>query len=162
MDLRGIAVFGETRAMVSVYVDDVSIFVSYRSDIEVVQKVPKCTKRSRGPRLSLRLGAWKNIARPGTFGWTDGPVHILGVSFVPKLQLEKRYRQRSERWLFLKGNIEVVSLTSFSLSFTDCLYILSVRSIRRRSSDCSPLSCVLVVTEMSNVRVMEGWEYHTW
>lgn len=63
---------------------DVSIFVSCRSDIKVVQKaleryekVMGGGKIKRNKSSGLRLGAWKWVALPGSFGWTDGPVRIL-------------------------------------------------------------------------------------
>lgn len=43
--LWGIGLTGADRASVSAYVDDVSIFLSYRSDIEVVQIALECYKK---------------------------------------------------------------------------------------------------------------------
>lgn len=63
LDLREIAVFGG-RTRVFAYADDVSIFVSCRSNVEVVQKAlgryEKLTgaKINRDKSLDLRLAAW--------------------------------------------------------------------------------------------------------
>ena len=121
--LRGIGVPGGARARVSAYADDVSAFVSSREDIEAVQKAVDRYEKVTGAKINrdkssgLRLGAWKGVALPGPFSWTDGPVRILGVWFGPDLQLEKNWSEvkskveaRVETWLrrrlSLKGRAE--------------------------------------------------------
>ncbi len=137
--LRGIAVPGGSRARVSAYADDVSAFVSSRSDIEAVQKALDRYEKVTGAKINrdkssgLRLGAWKGVDLPGRFGWTDGPVRILGVWFGPDLQLEKNWSEvrakvyaAGQTWrrrmLSVKGRAEVCATYIFPL----VLYRLSV------------------------------------
>lgn len=72
--LCGITVPGVPRARVSAYADDVSAFVSSRSDIEVVLKALERYKLVIGDKINcdtssvLRLSAWKRVDLPESFG----------------------------------------------------------------------------------------------
>lgn len=87
------------QAMIPAYADDVSIFVTCRSDIEVVEKVlDRCEKVTRAKinctkSSGLGLGAWKTVALLESVRWTDWPVRILGVGFATGIQLKKNYSE---------------------------------------------------------------------
>lgn len=74
-----------------------SIFVSCRSDTEVVQKSLEryenvtAAKIDRNKSSDLRLVAWKRIVLPGPFNWIDRPVCIQGVRLRSSLQQKEKY-----------------------------------------------------------------------
>ena len=93
--LRGVPFAGPLSARVFAFPDDITVFVSHRLDIKAVKKAVGEYERIAGAKVNfdkskgLRLGAWTGSnTLPGPFPWSDGPVHILGVSFGLDLQLE--------------------------------------------------------------------------
>ena len=144
--LRGIALPGGTRARVSAFADDVTVFVSCHTDVQaVVEALARYEKVTgavfnRSKSVGLRLGAWTGVnSLPGIFSWTDGPVRILGVWFGPGLQLEKNWSEVQikvesavktwvRRKLSLKGRAEACATYVFPL----ILYRLSVLPLPAR------------------------------
>ena len=98
--LRGIPFVGRLAARVSVFADDVTVFVSRLQDIEAVKEAVVEYERIAGAKVNfdksegLRLGAWRGSnTLPGPFHWSDGPIRILGVWFGPDLQLERNWSE---------------------------------------------------------------------
>ena len=86
---------GLLTARVSVFADDITVFVSCRPDIKAVKKAVAeyeqiaRTKVNFDKSEGLQLSAWRGSdTLPWPFCWSDGPVCILGVWFGPDLQLE--------------------------------------------------------------------------
>ena len=93
--LRGVSLAGRVQAKVSVYADDITVFVSRRMDILAMKKAVERYEKLAGATVNfdksegLQLGAWRGaIPLPGPFRWSDGPICILGVWFGPSLQLQ--------------------------------------------------------------------------
>ena len=101
--LRGVLFAGCVRARVSTYADDITVFVSHRSDIKAVKKVVKRYEVA-GAKINfdksegLRLGAWRcGVTLLGLFRWSDGAVCILEVWFGPGLPIGWRYGPKYKR-----------------------------------------------------------------
>ena len=138
--LRGIPFVGRLAARVSAFVDNVTVFVSRRQDIEAVKEAVVEYERIAGAKVNfdksegLRLGAWRGSnTLPGPFRWSDGPIRILGVWFGPDLQLERNWSEVHakvnaqvgiwlSRRLSLKGRAEACAAYVFPL----ILYRLAV------------------------------------
>ena len=131
--LHGILFAGPLSVKVSVYADDITVFVSRRLYIKGVKKAVVRYEqiagykinfdKSEGLRLDVRRGGF---LLPGPFCWSDGPVCILGVWFVPGLQLELNWSEVQamaeaqvatwlRRRLSLKGKAEVCTVYIFPL-----------------------------------------------
>lgn len=103
--LFGIAVHGGGRTSVSAYTHDLSNFLSYHSDIEVVQKAferhEKVTRTNinRNKSLGLRLDAWDR-SRGSLLGLTDSSAFLEcgSISGSSWRRIGQRYRQWSECW----------------------------------------------------------------
>ena len=98
--LRGVPFAGPLTARVSVFADDITVFISRRLDIKAVKEAVVEYERIAGAKVNfdksegLRLGAWRgNNTLPGPFRWGDGPVRILGVWFGPDFQLERNWSE---------------------------------------------------------------------
>ena len=85
--LRCILFAGPLLPKVSVYADDITVFVSCRLDIKAVKKVVARYEQIAGGKLNfdkskgLQLGAWRGgDFLPGPFCWSDGPP--TGVKLV--------------------------------------------------------------------------------
>ena len=131
--LRGVLFAGCLRAKVSAYTDDITVLVSRRSDIKAVTKAVERYEEIAGAKINfyeskgLQLSAWRSgVPLPGPFGWSDGPVCILDMWFVPGLQLERNWskvRAKIEAWvgiwllrrLSLKGGVEMYAVYIFPL-----------------------------------------------
>ena len=96
--LRGIALPRGSRARVSAFADDVTVFVSCpHGHSSGHSRRSLDMKKLQGPS-SIAVSRWvcgwvpgpEVNSLPGIFSWTDGPVRILGVWFGPGLQLEKK------------------------------------------------------------------------
>ena len=94
--LIGRPLVGRVRAKVSAFADDITLFVSRRSDIKAAKKVVVKYEQVTGTKVNfdksegLRLGAWRGgVPLSGPFHLSDGPVRFLGVWFGPDLQLER-------------------------------------------------------------------------
>ena len=138
--LRGVPFADSLTARVSTFADDITVFVSRRLDIKAVKKAVGEYERIAGAKVNfdksegLRLGAWRGSnTLSGPFGWSDGPVRILGVLFGPDLQLERNWSEVQakvnaqvgiwlSRRLSLKGRAEVCAVYVFPL----ILYRLAV------------------------------------
>ena len=90
--LRGIPLVGRLVARVSMFADDITVFVSRRLDIEAVKEAVVKSERIARAKVNfdksegLRLGAWRGSnTLPGPFHWSDGPIRILRVWFGPDL-----------------------------------------------------------------------------
>ena len=126
--LRGVLFAGPLMARVSAFADDITVFVSRRLDIEAVKKAVGEYERIAGAKVNfdksegLRLGAWRGSdTLPEPFHWSDRPVRILWVWFIPDLQLERncsevqaKMNAKVEIWLSrrlsLKGRAEVCAV----------------------------------------------------
>ena len=93
--LRGVPFDGRVMVKVSVYADDITVFVSCRLDILAAKMA---AERYEGVKINfeksegLRLGAWRSgVTLPGPSCWRDRPVCILGVGFRPDFQLERNW-----------------------------------------------------------------------
>lgn len=97
--LRGIAVPGGARSRISAFADDVSIIVSCRSDIEMMQKLTGI-KINRSMSSGLPLSAWMvTLFRGLLVGLTD-PSAFLEFDSSPGFtwkRIGQKYRQMSER-----------------------------------------------------------------
>ena len=179
--LHGILLSYSVRAKISVFADDITVFVSRRRDILAMKEAVASYKKVAGAKVNfdksegLRLGAWRSsVPLPRPFHWSDSPVHILGVWFGPGLQLEQNWLEvRTEveaqvvawlrRRLTLKGRAEVCAGYIFSRSFTVCLYYLCLRIIRWRWNDPFSSSFGKAEAQWSvdrsaiNVLAMEVW-----
>ena len=98
--LIGITFVSRGRARVSAFADDITVFVSLRSDIRAVKKaVAKYEEVARAKvnfdkSEGLQLGAGRGgVPLPGPFRWSDGPVRILGVWFRGDLQLKRNWSE---------------------------------------------------------------------
>ena len=138
--LRGVPFAGRLTARLSVFADDITVFVSRRLDIKAVKKAVSEYEQIAGAKVNfdksegLRLGAWRGSnTLPGPFHWSDGPVRILGVWFGPDLQLERNWLEIQakvnaqvgiwlSRRLSLKGRAEACAVNVFPL----ILYRLAV------------------------------------
>ena len=137
---------------VSAYADDITVFVSRRLDIMAVKKAVVRYKQIAGAKINfdkskgLQLGAKKGgVSQPGSFRWSDGPIHIRGVWFGIGLQLERNWSEVDaqmgtslRRQLSLKGMAGGVRCTSSPWSFTACLYFFCLRIIGWHFNDPSP------------------------
>ena len=86
--LRGIPFAVPLSAMVSVYADDIMVFVPRLLDIKAIQKARY--NKSKG----LWVDAWRGgVPLPGPFRWSDGFIRILGVCFGPGFQLEQNWAE---------------------------------------------------------------------
>ena len=86
---------GQCRARVSTFADDITVFVSHRSDIEAVKKAVVRYELVAGAKVNfnkikgLWLDAWRGgVSLLGPFGWNDRPISIPWVWFGADLQLE--------------------------------------------------------------------------
>ena len=131
--LRGVSFAGPLTARVSAFADDITVFVSCRLDIKVVEKAVSEYEWIAGAKVNfdnregLRLGAWRGSnTLPGPFCWTDRPVRIIGVWFGPDLQLERNWSEVQakvnaqvgiwlSRRLSLKDRAEACAVYVFSL-----------------------------------------------
>ena len=93
--LRGIPFDGPLTAKVSVFADDIAVFLSRRLDIKAVKKAVGEYEWIAGTKVNfdksegLQLGFWRcSDTLPGPFRWSDRTVHILWVWFGPDLKLE--------------------------------------------------------------------------
>ena len=126
--LHGILFVGPLSAKVSAYTNDITVFMFCHLDIKAVKKAVVRYKQIVEAKIhfdkskGLRLGAWKSgifLSRP--FHWSDRPIHILGVWFRPRLQLERNWLEVQakidaqvgtwlQRRLSLKGKVEVCAV----------------------------------------------------
>ena len=129
--LHGILLTGSIRAEISVFTDDITVFVSRHRDILAVKEAIARYEMVAGAKVNfdksegLRLGAWRgSVPLPVTFRWSDDPVRLLGVWFGPGLQakVEAQVVAWLQRQLSLKGRVEVCTVYIFPL----ILYRLSV------------------------------------
>ena len=91
---------GRVRARVSAFADDITVFVSRRSDIDAVKKAVARYEQVAEAKVNLdkseglRLGVWRGgVSLPGLFRWCDSLVRILGVWFGSDLQLERNWSE---------------------------------------------------------------------
>ena len=94
----GVHFAGSLTARVSVFADDITVFISRHLDIKAVKKAVVEYERIAEAKINfdksegLRLGAWRGSdTLPEPFRWSDGLVHILGVWFGPDLQVERNW-----------------------------------------------------------------------
>lgn len=96
--------------------------MSSHSDIEAVLKALDRYEKMTGAKINrdkssgLWLGAWKGVDIPGPFGWTDGPLRILGVWFGPDLELETNWYRRRLSVKFFDGGVCYIHFPDFPLS----------------------------------------------
>ena len=97
---------GSTRAYISLCVD-ITVFESLHLDIKATKKAVMRYEKVAGANINLDtnkalwLGAWRGgTSLPGTFCWSDRPIHILGVWFRPD-------HQQGQKWLELKAKVKV-------------------------------------------------------
>ena len=132
--LRGIPFAGPLTARVSAFADDITVFVSLRLDIKAVKKAVGEYERIAGAKVNfdksegLRLSAWRGSnTLQWPFRWSDGPVRILRVLFVPDLQLERNWSEVKakvnaqggiwlSRRLSLKGRAEACAVYVFPMT----------------------------------------------
>ena len=91
--LHGIPFASCLRAKVSMYTNDITVFVSCQLDIKAVKKVVERYEEVTGVKINfdkskgLWLGAWRGgVPLLGPFCWSDRPIYIL--RFRPGLQLK--------------------------------------------------------------------------
>ena len=147
--LRGIPFAGCPRAKVSAHADDITVFVSRRSDIKAVMKAVEryeevaCTKINFDKREGLQFGAWRGgVPLPGRFRWSDGPVCILRVWFGPGFKLEWN-------WSEVRANVEALEST----------WLRKRLSLKGRAEMCAvhfPLDPFPVVRISSGPILVEG------
>ena len=127
--LRVVPFTGRVRAKVSVYADDITVFVSRHLDILAVKKSIERYAEVADAKINFDKseGLWLNAWRCGVpltelFRWSDGPVRILEVLFRHGFQLERNWPAIETRvgiWLrrrlFLKGRAEVCYVYIFPL-----------------------------------------------
>ena len=168
--LRGVPFAGPLTAWVSVFADDITVFVSRRLDIKAVKKAVSDYERIAGAKVNfdksegLQFGAWRGCdTLPGPFRWSDGTVRILGVWFGPDLQLEWNWLEVQAKvnaqvgiWLSmglsLKGRTEACAVYVFPL----ILYRFSVLSLPKARRRCS------VDRSVSNVHATGVWICLIW
>ena len=126
--LRGVPFSGPQMARVSALADDITVFVSYRQDIETVKKVVGKYERIAGAKANfdksggLRLGAWRGSdTLSGPFRWSSGTIRFLGVWFGPDLQLERNWSE-----VQAKVNAQVGTWLSRRLSLKGCAEVCAV------------------------------------
>ena len=93
--LHGVPFVGSHTARVSVFADDITVFVSCHQDIEAVKKAVAVYERIARAMINfdkskgLQLGAWTGSdIPPGPFCWSDGPVRILASSQTQRLKVD--------------------------------------------------------------------------
>ena len=146
--LLGIPFAGPLTARVSAFADDITVFVSYLKDIEVVKKAVAGYKRIAGANVNfdksegLWLCAWTGRdTLPGPFCWSDGFVRVLGVWFGTDLQLARNWSEVLvkvdtqvgiwlRRRLSLKSKAETCAVYVFSL-ILNRLSVLPLPKARR-------------------------------
>ena len=184
--LRGVPFVGPLTARVSMFADDITVFVSHRLDIKAVKEAVVEYERIAGAKVNfdksegLRLSAWRSSnTLPGPFRWSDGPIRILGMWFEPDLQLERNWSEVQtkvnaqvgiwlSRRLSLKGRAEACATYVFPWSFTDWLYFLCLRHVgwhcNNPSPDCSGevQGRWFVGRSVSNIHATGVWVYLIW
>ena len=98
--LCGVLFAGLLTAWVSVFADDITVFVSRRLDIKALEMLVAEYERIAGTKVNfdksegLQLSAWRGSHTvSGSFRWNDGPLRILGVWFGPDLYLERNWSE---------------------------------------------------------------------
>ena len=108
--LCGIPFAGPLTPKVSVFADDITVFVFRRLDIMAEKKAVAEYERIAGAKANFdksegfRFGAWRcSVTLPGPFRWSEGPVCILGVWLGPYLQLERNWSELQAKVDLLVG-----------------------------------------------------------
>ena len=98
--MHGVSFAGPLMTRVSAFADDIKVFIYRCLDLRAVKKAVGEYEWIAGAKVNfnlsegLQLGAWRGSdILPAPFRETNGPVCILGVWFVPDLQLKRNWSE---------------------------------------------------------------------